>query len=66
MDLHLYLEGLTDHEVAEVADQALFSLKARYACHDPLTPADDTLSVAIRRTCDEWDRFADQLPGFRD
>jgi hypothetical protein len=56
MDLHL--EALDDLEVAAVADQALASLAAR--------TEDPELAAAIRRACDEWDRFADLLPGFRD
>lgn len=69
----LHMESLSDHELAEVADQALASLNARFGERDevqlsyPSLCGDcaDELATALRRACDEWDRFADLLPGFR-
>jgi hypothetical protein len=77
--------ALSDMEVAELADQALASLNARFTdVEHPKVPhgrcpicghyGDDCegdeisteLAVAIRRACDEWDRFADALPNFRE
>lgn len=54
-----HMEALEDHELAELADQALASLRARY-------DADESeLAALIERACDSWDEFADTLPGFR-
>lgn len=69
----LHMEALSDRELAEVADQALASLNARLGDRDELAllfpnlcgDCRDELATAIRRACDEWDRFADLLPGFR-
>lgn len=66
---NLHLEGLGDLELAEVADQALASLHARYESADDDPTADGVdrvLGVAIGRACDVWDQFADLLPGFRE
>lgn len=56
----LHLEGLDDVEVAQLADCALASLRARL--HDEGPPE---LAEAIDATCDAWDHVADQLPALR-
>ena len=59
----LQMGALTDLEVAEAVDQGLASLHARL--EDPNEPGPGELREALERACDEWDRFADLLPGFR-
>jgi hypothetical protein len=65
----LHMEALDELEVAEVADQALASLNARFD-HDNDQGYDEALAhqlaEAITAACDAWDRFADLLPGFRE
>ena len=56
----LHLEGLEDVEVAQLADCALASLRARL--HDD---GSQELAEAIDATCDAWNRVADQLPALR-
>jgi phage terminase Nu1 subunit (DNA packaging protein) len=71
---NLHMEALSDREVAEVVDQGLASLNARLEDRDELRlqfpnlcgEDIDELATALRRACDEWDRFADLLPGFRE
>lgn len=68
------VEGLTIMEVASLVDEGLASLNVRLrdpesvGAEFPSLEGDDhdDLEVSIRRACDEWDRVADMLPGFRD
>jgi hypothetical protein len=62
---NLHMEALDDLEVAEVADQALASLNARFDAGDNSQGFDgdlaQELAEAIGAACDAWDRFADLL-----
>lgn len=68
------MEGLDELEIAPLVDQGLASLHTRFENRDeiravyPDLSGEDVegLATAIRRACDEWDRFADLLPGFRE
>lgn len=70
----LHMGGLDDLEVAAFVDQGLASLIARFEDREfirdvyPDLSAEqiEDLATAVRRTCDEWDRVADNLPGFRE
>lgn len=65
----LHMEALDDFEVAEVADQALASLNARFDSDNDQGYDDalaQQLAEAITAACGAWDRFADLLPGFRE
>lgn len=70
----LHMEGLADLEVAEHVDQGLASLNVRLEDREmirdtyPDLSGDEVeeLATAVRRACDEWDRVADLLPGFRE
>lgn len=59
------VEGLTDEELLTLIDQSLASLHVRITDPEGDWTNWPELAEAIDATCDEWDRFADGVPGFR-